>query len=164
MCNPVDQIAAVLADRDVTLFLGPRPGKKSRDAMAELNLTHCCTLLSEREDVQQIRKICNDLGCAWVWLPVEGGRLEVLRETDFAGHLETLAQAIETEPRPKIYFHCSAGIHRTGFFVYLLLRARGMNRDSAYEALKALRPVTAEQVGEQRLDLADEMFATLASN
>ncbi|MGI9379647.1 MAG: tyrosine-protein phosphatase [Methyloligellaceae bacterium] len=60
---------------------------------------------------------------------------------------------------PRVYFHCSAGIHRTGFFVYLLLRFRGLNGDQAYDGLKDLRPVTAEQVGEERLELADNLIA-----
>ncbi len=143
--------------------MGPRPGRKSQPTLAALNLTHCCTLLSEREDVEPIRKICHSLGCEWVWLPIEGGRLDILRQTDVAGHLRTLAQRIACEPEPRIYFHCSAGIHRTGFFVYFLLRVRGLNRDQARAELKALRTVTADQVGEERLNLADEMIAAVTS-
>ncbi len=153
------EITAIFTEREVRLFLGPRPGKKSLDTLAGLNLTHCCTLLSEREDVQPIRRICQKLGCAWVWLPIEGGRLDVLRQTDIAAHLQSLIESVASEPEPRIYFHCSAGIHWTGFFVYLLLRLRGYDRDEASEALTKLRPVTAEQVGEERLDLADEMLA-----
>lgn len=156
-------VMAALAARDMQLFLGPRPGKRSRAAMAELNLTHCCTLLSEREDAQSVRKICQSLDCAWVWLPMDGGRLDVLRQVDLVGHLEKLLAAIATEPAPRIYFHCSAGIHRTGFFVYTLLRLRGATRDASLEALRILRPVTAEQVGAERLGLADEMIGALSS-
>lgn len=163
MNEHTESIIAALAARDLHLYLGPRPGKRSRNALANLNLTHCCTLLSEREDAGSVGRICEDLGCAWVWLPMAGGRLDVLRQIDVAGHLEQLAAAIAAEPEPRIYFHCSAGIHRTGFFVYILLRLRGANRDDGLEALHTLRPVTAEQVGAERLDLADEMIAALTS-
>ena len=129
--------------------------------LTSLNLTHCCTLLSEREDAQAIGKICGTLGCNWIWLPIEGGRLDVLRQTDVAGHVETLLRDIEDEPEPRIYFHCSAGIHRTGFFVFVLLRLRGLNREDALVELANLRAVTADQVGDERIDLADEFAVRL---
>ena len=142
---------------NATFFLGPRPGKKSIEWLRSLELTHCCTLLSEREDVRAIEKICQKLGCKWVWLPLEGGRLDVLQRADIGGHVNTLAREIEGEPAPRIYFHCSAGIHRTGFFVYVLLRMRGLSRDDAFSELATLRAVTADQVGEDRLQLADDV-------
>ncbi len=146
-----------LAKSGMQIFLGPRPGKKSFNALNELNLTHCCTLLSAREDAQAIEKICNKLECQWVWLPMEGGRLEILRETDIGGQVRTLSDAIAGVVAPRVYFHCSAGIHRTGFFTFLLLRLTGMDHTQALVELARLRPVTAEQVGEDRISLADEM-------
>jgi len=92
-----------------------------------------------------------------------GGRLDVLRQTDMAEHMRTLSRAPGGEPEARVYFHCSAGIHRTGFFVYVLLRLRGMERENALVELTNLRPVTAEQVGEARIDLADELVAELVS-
>lgn len=157
MPNPLNSVA----DRKIQLFPGPRPGKKSRDTLAALNLTHCCTLLSGREQVQPVRAICQSLGCKWVWLPIDGGKLDILRETDVTGHMQTLVREIGEEPEPRIYVHCSAGIHRTGFFVYVLLRLRGMDRDQAVHELANLRAVTAQQVGEDRLDLADELVAPM---
>lgn len=152
-----------LSQRKIHLFLGPRPGKKSIDTLTALNLTHCCTLLSEREDAQSIRKICQRLGCKWVWLPMDGGRLDVLRQTNVAKHIRTLSQEIGDEQEPRVYFHCSAGVHRTGFFVYVLLRLLGLERDDALAELTDLRAVTAEQVGQERIELADELVANLVS-
>ncbi|GJM01616.1 MAG: hypothetical protein DHS20C08_01170 [Rhodomicrobium sp.] len=126
MNENIHDLVASFKKSPVQFFLGPRPGKKSKDTLAALDLTHCCTLLSEREDVQPIRKICQSLGCEWIWLPFEGGRLDVLKQSDVIGHLTTFFQSIATVPEPRIYFHCSAGIHRTGFFVYLLLRLKGL--------------------------------------
>lgn len=156
--NQWSELATLLANRELRFFLGPRPGKKSIRALSSQGITHCCTLLSEREDVQPIRKICQKLECHWTWLPIDGGRLEVLRQVDLAGHVRTLLHEIEDEPEPRIYFHCSAGIHRTGFFVYVLLRLRGLSRNQAITELGNLRAVTAEQVGQDRLDLADELL------
>ncbi len=161
MTDNLSEAIAMLADCRMRIFLGPRPGKKSFNALKELNLTHCCTLLSEREGAPSIEAICRKLGCQWVWLPFEGGRVEVLRDTDVAGLVETLCREISGEPEPRLYLHCSAGIHRTGFFAYLLLRLSGLDREAALSELASLRLVTAEQVGDERIDLAEEVLAAL---
>ena len=69
MLDQAVRTSALLSQEDLTLFLGPRPGKKSFHTLKALNLTQCCTLLSEREKVQPIENICTRLGCSWVWLP-----------------------------------------------------------------------------------------------
>ena len=150
-----------LAEKDLELFIGPRPGKKSLAGLEEMRLTHCCTLLSEREDARAISKFCRKLGCEWVWLPMEGGRLEVLEAADVGALLRSLEAAIGDEPAPRIYLHCSAGIHRTGFFAYVLLRASGLEATAACAKLAEIRPVTAEQVGEDRLELAERIVLGL---
>jgi len=157
----MDKELAAFTARNVKLFLGPRPGKKSLRTLTALELTHCCTLLSEREGAPALEAICRKMGVKWFWLPLEGGGLEILRNADIAGHILRLSREIQDEPEPRLYFHCSAGIHRTGFFVYVLLRLFHLDRDAAFAELARLRPVTAEQVGEERLDLADELVETL---
>ena len=152
-----------LTDQEGAIVLGPRPGKKSLKMLAEMELTHCCTLLSEREDVSPIRKISQNLACEWIWLPIGGGRLEILEEVDLKACFQTLAKAVAERPDPRVYFHCSAGIHRTGFFVYALLKLCGLERGAARTRLAELRTVTAEQVGEERLDLADRLVQNLQS-
>src|SRR5262245_19320376 len=105
-----------------TLILGPRPGKKTKKAIAAQGITHICTLLSEREHATAVQRIDLDLGIRWVWLPVAGGGMEVLAGLDVEHMIIQLGGAICETPSPRIYLHCSAGIHRTGFFVSLLLR------------------------------------------
>ena len=140
------------------LFLGPRPGKKSVDHLAGLSLTHCCTLLSEREDIAPIKKICGRLECQWLWMPMEGGHMDTLRSVDLAAYVRQLEAALDGVDTPRVYLHCSAGIHRTGFFAYALLRCMGLTSADAVETLAELRQVTADQVGADRLALADEML------
>ena len=147
-----------------TLILGPRPGKKSFDRLDALSLTHCVTLLGEREDPYPIRKICKRLGCEWLWLPIAGGHVDTLAALDLAAHIQALDLAVRNTPAPKIYLHCSAGIHRTGFFAYALLRVQGMDVGTARKCLSELRSVTALQVGEERLELADSLLSALIKN
>lgn len=68
------------------LVLGPRPGKKSKAAIAGMGLSHVCTLLSERESPEAVERIANEITCDWVWLPVEGGDIETLKALDVEGN------------------------------------------------------------------------------
>ena len=151
---------------DLKISLGPRPGKKSAPRLRERGLTHCVSLLSEREDPHLIERLCKSLGsaeqpCQWVWLTVDGGNLEVLKTTDVIPLVQHLAETLTNTPDPHVYIHCSAGLHRTGFFAYLLLRLMGREKADALEELASIRQVTADQVGSERVDLADEILAAL---
>ena len=157
-----------LKSSGMRLTLGPRPGRKSVDRLRELQLTHCCTLLSAREGAPLIEKVCQRIRTpeapfTWVWLPIEGGNLEVLRHTSILPLLDTLATSIATETTPHVYLHCSAGIHRTGFFAYILLRILGHDAAAAIEKLAELRTVTFAQVGDERLELAEHVVQGLIS-
>lgn len=157
----MNEIIKELAGRDMTLFLGPRPGRKSLAKLKGLNLTHCCTLLSEREDGKAIERICGKIGCAWVWMPLDGGHLDTLRNADLEELFGPLAQALRDVPEPRLYLHCSAGIHRTGFVAYILLRILGAAPDEARSRLAGLREVTEDQIGDDRIALAEERTSQL---
>jgi protein-tyrosine phosphatase len=141
-----------LQPADGGLVLGPRPGKKSKTKMSAMGLSHVCTLLSEHEKPAIIEKIANELGCRWLWLPISGGHLDVLRALDLEAMISQLAASITETAAPRIYLHCAAGIHRTGFFASVLLRLQPVADVEA--SLVALRPVTAQQLGQDRLALA----------
>ena len=46
----------------------------------------------------------------------------------------------------KIVVHCHAGLHRSGFFVFILLRRHGMSFTSAIEAVRLTRRLTFEEM------------------
>ena len=46
----------------------------------------------------------------------------------------------------RVVVHCHAGLHRTGFFLYLLLRRDGFTLSQALEALKTTRRKTYEEM------------------
>ena len=116
-----------LKPADGGLVLGPRPGKKSKAAMANMGLTHVCTLLHKGEGPAAIERIAVELGCSWVWLPVAGASLETLGALDIESMVVQLARATAKAALPRVYLHCSAGIHRTGFFASLLLRLQPLS-------------------------------------
>lgn len=141
-----------------TLILGPRPGKKSKDQIKALGVTHMISLLGIREQASSIEKIAKAIGASWHHFPVNGGHLDILESLNVA-QLFLLYDTISREPgAPIIYLHCSAGIHRTGFVAYLLLRYRGLSPEQARAELGNLRAVTLEQVGDDRIALAEEKF------
>ncbi len=154
---------AALRECEPTFIIGPRPGRKSLARLQDLQLTHVCSLLHDHETPQAIRVLAEKIGCEWIWLPVAGGHLDTLRAVDLPAHVIALDKATSKSPQPRIYLHCSAGIHRTGFFAYALLRLLGRNQAEAFAELQTMRAVTAEQVGTDRLALADDMIANIAS-
>ncbi|MEL6569606.1 MAG: hypothetical protein AAFQ22_14420 [Pseudomonadota bacterium] len=143
------------------LILGPRPGKKSKDQIAEYGVSHLVTLLADREDAVASGRIAQQIGADWIHLPIDGGHIEKLAAFDLAGAFKTLTAAGAIEGDAVVYLHCSAGIHRTGFFAYALFRWLGQEPDEARTKLADIRPITADQVGEDRLALADRMIAAI---
>lgn len=141
------------------LILGPRPGKKSIETIRGQCVTHLVTLLAEREDAAASGRIAAKIGAKWIHIPMNGGHMDKLAQMDLAVAFSVLSEAGALDDDAIVYLHCSAGIHRTGFFAYALLRWRGASADEAKSALETIRPVTAKQVGEDRLALADKMLA-----
>ena len=140
------------------LILGPRPGKKSKDAIQAQGVTHMLTLLSRREQPDSVKRIAHAIGAVWHHFPIDGGHIETLDEVDLSALFLLYDEIARADEDAVIYLHCSAGIHRTGFVVYLLLRYRGFSADAALAEVATLRPVTSDQVGEDRLALAERKF------
>ncbi len=140
------------------LILGPRPGKKSKDAIKAQGVTDIVTLLSQREQPESIKRIAGGIGADWHHFELNGGHLETLAEVELSRLFLLWDELGRAEGERIAYLHCSAGLHRTGFVAYLLLRRSGLSPDEAMAGLRDLRDVTAEQVGEARIALAEEKF------
>ena len=142
----------------VSLILGPRPGKKSKDTIKAQGVTDILTLLSTREQAESVGKIARGIGADWHHFPIDGGHMDTLAKVDLAELFRLHDEIERARPDAVIYLHCSAGIHRTGFVIYALLRYRGFSAQTATQEVARLRQVTADQVGEDRLALAETMF------
>lgn len=140
------------------LILGPRPGKKSKDAIKALGVTDMVTLLCAREQPFGLERLANGIEADWHHFPIDGGHLDTLAKVELDRLFLTFDQITQAKDDAIIYVHCSAGIHRTGFVAYLLQRRKGLSPDDARQKLGELRPVTADQVGEERLALAETRF------
>ncbi|MDO9373267.1 MAG: tyrosine-protein phosphatase [Ferruginibacter sp.] len=140
------------------LAIGHKPGGKiSFGGLKDEGTTAVLTLLNENEGAAQIGKQVTNQGMEWIWVPFSASRPhegEAIAEV-FAvyAQLQRLVTA-----GSKIYIHCSAGIHRTGMITYGFLRFVGKEKAAAVELLQTLRPVTAAQVGEERLVWANQFY------
>lgn len=143
-----------------TIRIGPRPGKKSKQTINEDGVTHILTLLSVQENAAISGNIAKELNATWLHFPIAGGKLETLEKIEIPTLFNCINEAKLCD-NSKLYIHCSAGIHRTGFIAYLLLRQQGHSDDSAKLELAQIRQVTADQVGEHRLLLAKKMYESM---
>lgn len=124
-------------------------------------LTGLVTLLraSEREcAADQLQAACRRLKppLRWLHAPLEGvesltGGAESMLEGDLES-FRTVLQVAEwlQGAEERIIVHCSAGLHRTGVYLYVLLRVLGDTPEEALEKLGASREQTFEEFA--RLD------------
>lgn len=138
------------------LAIGHKPGGKLPfDGMKAGGATSILTLLQENEDAARIGKGTQHAGMNWIWFPFSASRPH---EGDATKDVEQLygELAKRLADGEHIYIHCSAGIHRTGMVTYGLLRFLGQDSLTARQTLLALREVTSQQVGEERLVWGDQ--------
>jgi protein-tyrosine phosphatase len=138
------------------IALGHRPRKRSLAAMRSAGLTHVVTLLAESEGAREVGDAVVAAGLEWIWVPLRGADPPPPESDD------ALREKFDLIERAlcgggHILIHCSAGIHRTGMFAYGLLRHLGSPPEVARSTLAQLRPLTAEGVGDARLEWGDRM-------
>jgi protein-tyrosine phosphatase len=138
------------------LALTHRPKLRDVPALRAAGATHLITLLAANEQAEQIGKAAEAAGLTWIWVPMVGAGIpDAERSATLRGELDKVRDLVASGAR--VVVHCSAGIHRTGMVGYALLRLLGLSRDEAREKLGALRQVTAEGVGDDRLGWGDSL-------
>lgn len=119
---------------------------------ARTGLTGLVTLLRPTERLcaaADLGVACEERGLRWCHAPLRGARQLQLAEVsahDFA-RLATIRCTEEwlRDPGARIIVHCSAGLHRTGFYIYLLLRRLGLTPDEALARLREIRSCTCDE-------------------
>lgn len=139
--------------RSGTVAIGHRPRLRALRRMREAGFTHFATILAESEDPQAIGAAVRELGLGWTWIRLGSTKtLPAPARPEFREGLCALIAVLDSGGR--IYLHCSAGIHRTGMVAAALLFQMGHDEAEVREALAALRPVTAQEMGAERFDWA----------
>ena len=137
--------------------VGPRIGKKSIGDLKGVELTHVWTLLSENEDATRQKKFAETLKAKWVWSPLSGGKVDYLETICIEDVLRPFMTSLDDAENKRVYLHCSAGIHRTGFVAALVMALQGLSILDIFTELRFCRDITAESVGEDRVLLAHTM-------
>lgn len=135
------------------LAIGHRPPLRTLKRLREAGLSHVATALSEAENAHAIGAAAAHAKLGWIWIPIGSTKnLAGVSRATIAAALQTLTEALDAGGR--VYLHCSAGIHRTGMIAAALLFHLGHDEAAVRAGLERLRPVTAEGVGEDRIDWA----------
>ena len=112
-------------------------------------VTDVVTLQRDHEMAVWIPETCEETGLRWHHLPLSGKRLAEPDDRRSLARLPQLLELLRT-PAPvsprRLVLHCSAGLHRTGVCLYLLLRLSGMSPEAALEQLALARPLTAREL------------------
>lgn len=133
------------------LAIGGRPKIKALGGMRDGGATHVVTLLSEGEGARELGAAVTAAGLAWQWLPRRNGDPPA-RDEDVAMAAALDSWSVLLAGGAALYIHCAAGIHRTGMFTHALLRRTGHAPAEALRILGELRPLTAAEAGEHRLE------------
>lgn len=140
-----------------SLSVGPRPRKKMLRQYGDQGISHIWTLLSEKEGALDIKQSAMTAGLEWIWLPLANGKVpEKEKLTDITDCFDSCKTILNSGAN--VYLHCSAGIHRTGMISYGFLRYCGYSRSDSLDKVKAMRLITSEGVGEERLSWGDATF------
>lgn len=121
--------------------------------------TDVVTLQNPSEKLDCVQRFSEQLDMSWIqfdfWktFAENGEYMQILQLVD-----ELIAML---KRGGYLLIHCAAGIHRTGLLTYLVLRRLGMPYKEAREFLRVLRPVTREQVGDDRIKIAEVKFMKL---
>lgn len=135
------------------LAIGHRPPLRALPAMQRAGVTHIATVLSRTERAEDIGAAVKRAGIEWIWIELGSTKsLPQRRKPEIEQGLQAMASVLNGGGR--LYLHCSAGIHRTGMVAAALLFHLGRDAAQTRAVLAALRPLTASDMGEARLDWA----------
>ncbi|MFT5679757.1 MAG: hypothetical protein ACI8RZ_000662 [Myxococcota bacterium] len=122
------------------------PGKKKIAQWAADGVTDVVTLQRGDEHAPWLPAACESAGLRWHHLPLSGRRLERRQDRITLAAIPDLLEVLREDPPRKMIVHCSAGLHRTGVCLYILLRAAGQSTEDAVTTIAAARPLTAEEL------------------
>ena len=124
-----------------TLTLGHRPRLEKIREMA-LEYDRVVTLLGAPENADPIGNLVKQSGMKWSHFPL--WRVWKADPEVVAGYAKKVIYNMRDGER--VYLHCSAGIHRTGYVAFLVLGGVGYSHDAAIDAICVERPIVADQV------------------
>ena len=127
--------------------------------------TFVVTCQGPGEQPEEVKKACEDVGLRWLWVRMTGANGALMGSATFqrpvTAGLAIVREAVAAGEH--VLVHCAAGIHRTGFFTYALLRLCGFGPEETMQKLEQIRHVTAAQGGAHRFALSEDLVTRLLS-
>jgi hypothetical protein len=140
------------------LAIGHRPPLRALGPMRRAGFTHIVTILAENENPHAIGTAAQAAELGWLWVQLGSTKsLPARGKAEIGAALTAMTAMLRDGGR--LYLHCSAGIHRTGMIAAALLFRLGCADGQVRETLAALRPITAQDVGDARLEWARSFAA-----
>jgi hypothetical protein len=172
----VDELNLVRVGRGALSARG-RPSPQTLFALKHhRGLTGVVTLLRHDECFYAevpIGEACERLGLRWCHAPLAGpkemGMIGEAKVNVTHGDLDSFRKVHQVKGwlesgEENIVVHCAAGLHRTGIFLFVLLRECGETPDQALENIRQMRQMTFNEFGEHNfLPKAEAIFALVGS-
>ena len=138
------------------------PSEARLDLWAANGASDVITLQRADEMPAWLPDACLARGLVWHGVPLSGRRLQDPADAASLARIPALVGLLDA-PRG-IVVHCAAGMHRTGLFIYLLMRHAGLSSEMALRRLAQARPITAHELTRSTrrngklLDTADAVY------
>jgi hypothetical protein len=140
-----------------------RPSQRGLSLLKQSSLSAVFTLLSPSEDPHSLGEICSSLSLKWHWVALQGANKRLLEACNTSVLLKNALLYARSllEQGEHLLIHCAAGIHRTGLFLYALLRICGFSSAATPEAIRNIRMATFKGCGQHRFELAEQLACEL---
>ena len=119
------------------------------------------TLQCPKEKPEDIKKLCEENNLKWLYIELQGANLPYLQKVEtqkiIIKSLTTLYEILKNN-QVVLFIHCAAGLHRTGTIIYSLLRMFEETKETALKALEFIRAETRNEVGDKRIDYAENLI------
>jgi hypothetical protein len=122
------------------------PGRARLSQWLAHGATDIVTLQRADEHAEWLPGACAELGLGWHHLPLSGRRLDRREDRASLARVPELLTILRSNQPRSLVVHCSAGLHRTGVCLYILLRHAGLSEDEAIATIALARPLTAEEL------------------
>ena len=122
------------------------PSKEKLILWKKKGVTDIVTLLKHDEIQCWLPNDCKKMGIRWHHYPLTGKNLG--SENDFVtlSGIPAFINFLHKNTQSNVVIHCSAGMHRTGVFLYLLFRFEQHNQEASIQKVQEARDLTAKEL------------------
>jgi len=116
-------------------------------AWQRAGMTDLVTLVKERHVPAWLPEQCAALGVQWHHFPLSGRVLAAEQDQQSLAQVPAFVASLQQRSQPpSVVVHCMAGMHRTGVFLYFVLRNAGIPPEEILPHIAQMRAITAEEL------------------